>query len=99
MWCPWLLQIPLLEQLLHQCRDVTNANELFQVIAVMAALASSPEDIPTLQAFASNLPLTVLADVVIANMDHMPRREDVAGAQNASSGAGALASLMHVRMS
>lgn len=78
---------------------MTNANELFQVIAVMAALASSPEDIPTLQAFASNLPLTVLADVVIANMDHMPRREDVAGAQNASSGAGALASLMHVRMS
>lgn len=89
------MQRTLLERLLHECSEVTGVNELFQVIAVMSVLATE-KDLLTLQGFSSGLSPSVLADVVIANLDHMPRREDVAGAQNASSGTSALASLMQV---
>ena len=89
------LQKPLLECLLHECPEVTGANELFQVIAVMSALAKE-NDMLLLQAFSGGLSPSVLADVVMANLDHLPRREDVAGAKDASSGTGALASLMQV---
>ena len=65
------------------------------VIGVMSALARE-NDVTTLQLFSGNLSPSVLADVVIANLDHIPRREDVAGAQDAPSGTSALASLMQV---
>lgn len=90
-----VLQRPLLERLLHECPDVTAVNDLFQVIAIMSTLAAE-KDMLTLQAFSSGLAPGVMADIVIANLDHLPRREDVSGAQNASSGTGALASLMQV---
>lgn len=92
------LQKPLLERLLHECPEVTGANELFQVIAVMSALAKE-SDMPLLQAFSGGLSPSVLADVVMANLDHLPQREDVEGAKAASSGTGALASLMQVSIS
>jgi hypothetical protein len=72
-------------------------NELFQVIAIMSTLAAE-KDLLTLQAFSSRLPPGVMADVVIANLDHLPWREDVSGAKDASSGTGALASLMQVSL-
>ncbi len=89
------LQKPLLERLLHECPEATGHNELFMVIGVMSTLARE-NDLHTLQGFSGNLSPSVLADVVIANLDHIPRREDVAGAQDASSGTSALASLMQV---
>ena len=92
-----LLQRPLLERLLHECPDVTAVNDLFQVIAIMSTLAAE-KDLLTLQAFSSGLAPDVMADIVIANLDRLPRREDVSGAQNASSGTGALASLMQVSL-
>jgi hypothetical protein len=92
-----LLQRPLLERLLHECPDVTAVNDLFQVIAIMCTLAAE-KDLLTLQAFSSGLAPGVMADIVIANLDHLPRRGDVSGAQNASSGTGALASLMQVNL-
>jgi len=61
----------------------------------MSALAKE-SDMPLLQAFSGGLSPSVLADVVMANLDHLPQREDVAGAKAASSGTGALASLMQV---
>ena len=90
-----VLQRPLLERLLHECPDGTAVNDLFQVIAIMSTLAAE-KDMLTLQAFSSGLAPGVMADIVIANLDHLPRREDVAGAQNASSSTDALASLMQV---
>ena len=90
-----VLQKPLLERLLHECPDATGPNELFMVIGVMSTLAKE-NDLHTLRGFSEGLSPSVLADVVIANLDHIPRREDVAGAQAASSGTSALASLMQV---
>ena len=89
------LQKPLLERLLHECPDATGGNELFMVIGVMSTLAQE-NDLATLRGFVEGLSPSVLADVVIGNLDHMPRRADVAGAQDASSGTGALVSLMQV---
>lgn len=89
------LQKPLLERLLHECPEATGHNELFMVIGVMS-LWPGRTTCTRCKAFSGNLSPSVLADVVIANLDHIPRREDVAGAQDASSGTSALASLMQV---
>ena len=66
-----------------------------QVLAVMAVLAAEG-DHATLNGVAAGLAPGVLTDVVIANLDHLPRREDVAaqgggGVPSPSGGMAALA--------
>jgi hypothetical protein len=86
------LQAPLLLRLLAECPDCTGERELREILQIMAILAAE-NDLTTLRAFAGGLSDAILTDVMIANLDHLPLREDVCG--DAPVGAG-LVGLMQV---
>ncbi|CAL8471131.1 g10673 [Coccomyxa elongata] len=83
----------MLMRLLHECPDHTSERDLREVLAVMAVLAAE-NDFTTLKAFVAELSDAVLADAVIANLDHLPRREDVCDGVPAPVGPGGLAGLI-----
>ncbi len=86
----------MLLRLLHECPGHTPERDLREVLAVMAVLAAE-NDLTTLKAFVAELSDAVLADAVIANLDHLPRREDVCdGVPAPAAGLGGLAGLLQV---
>ena len=85
----------MLMRLLHECPHHTSERDLREVLAVMAVLAAE-NDFTTLKAFVSELSDAVLADAVITNLDHLPRREDVCDGVPAPVGPGGLAGLIQV---
>ncbi|KAK9793182.1 hypothetical protein WJX73_008046 [Symbiochloris irregularis] len=71
----------------------TPQKELEQVLAVIGHLLATNED-ATCKAFVNGLPAEVLADMVMANMSHLPRREEVTSATKQPSGASGLSGLV-----
>lgn len=70
-------QASLLQRLLAECGGIATAEaELRQVLAVLAVLAAE-NDLATLNGVAGGLAPSVLTDVVIANLDHLPQPQDI----------------------